>query len=95
MSIDKSTVQKIARLSSLAIKEDDIPNYIGELSNLLQLVEQVNSVDTQDVLPLAHPQELSARLRSDVVFEDDQRDNFQKQAPLAKDGYYLVPKVIE
>ena len=95
MSLDKSEVQKIAKLARLAIDEQDIANYSTELSSILDLVEQMNSVDTRGITPLAHPLDLAARLRQDKVTETNQREHFQKHAPLTEDGCYLVPKVIE
>ena len=59
------------------------------------MMEQMNSVDTTDVAPLAHPLEVFSRLRTDNVTESDQRENFQSNTSETKDGYYLVPKVIE
>ena len=95
MSLDKSEVQKIAWLARLAIEEQDISNYSTELSSILGLVEQMNSANTEGISPLAHPLDLAARLREDKVSETNQRDHFQKHAPLTEDGCYLVPKVIE
>ena len=95
MSLDKSEVLKIARLAKLAINEHDIPHYSDELSNILQLVERMNSVETEGISPISHPLDLSARLRVDEVTEKNQREQFQKQAPLTDNGCYLVPKVIE
>ena len=65
------------------------------LSDILQLVEQMNSVDTEGVVPMSHPLEVNQRLREDKVTETNQRDEFQKTAPATQDGLYLVPKVIE
>ena len=95
MSLDKKDVEKIAWLARLSMNENDIPGYVLELSKILELVEQMNSVNTQDITPLAHPLDLLARLRNDVVTESDQRDYFQKNAPAVEGGHYLVPKVIE
>jgi len=95
MSLDKSEVKKIAWLARLSIKEQDIPNYINELSSILDLVEHMNSVNTEDISPIAHPLDLPARLRVDKVTENNQRDHFQENAPQTVDGCYLVPKVIE
>ncbi|MEM6998317.1 MAG: Asp-tRNA(Asn)/Glu-tRNA(Gln) amidotransferase subunit GatC [Pseudomonadota bacterium] len=95
MSLDKSEVEKIAWLARLAIDDQDIPNYSDELSNILGMVERMNSVDTDGISPIAHPLELSARLRTDEVSEENQREHFQKDAPLTDEGCYLVPKVIE
>ncbi|KPK37758.1 MAG: hypothetical protein AMJ69_10440 [Gammaproteobacteria bacterium SG8_47] len=95
MSLERSDVEKIAHLARLAIDEEEIPVYARELSKILELVEQMNSVDTSGVVPMAHPLEVSQRLRPDEVTESDQREHFQSIAPAVEDGLYLVPKVIE
>jgi aspartyl-tRNA(Asn)/glutamyl-tRNA(Gln) amidotransferase subunit C len=95
MSLDKSEVQKIAWLARLAIDEQDISTYSDELSKILGLVETMNSVDTDGISPIAHPLDLTARLRPDEVTETNQRDKFQQNAPVIEAGCYLVPKVIE
>ncbi len=95
MSLDKDDVKKIAHLARLQIAEQDIPGYASNLSNILELVEQMNEVDTDNVTPMAHPTEAHQRLREDVVTETNQRDHFQKIAPAVENGLYLVPRVIE
>lgn len=95
MSLDKSDVEKIAHLARLAIDENDVPEYTKNLSNILDLVEQMNAVNTDDVEPMAHPTHAMQRLREDKVSETNQRENFQAIAPQTEDGLYLVPKVIE
>lgn len=95
MSLDSDDVKKIAHLARLAIDEDAIPVYAENLSNILQLVEQMDAADTEGVAPMAHPLDETQRLREDEVTEIDQRALFQKHAPLVEDGLYLVPKVIE
>lgn len=95
MSLQHSDIEKIAHLARLAITEDEVPRYVRELSNILQMVEQMNSVDTHSVVPMAHPMEASQRLRPDEVTETDLRDQFQSIAPQVEAGLYLVPKVIE
>jgi len=95
MSLDKQDVEKIAHLARLAINEDDVPAYAQNLSNILDLVEQMNSVDTDNIEPMAHPTDAVQRLREDEVRETNQREHFQEIAPQVEDGLYLVPKVIE
>ncbi len=95
MSLDKSEIEKIALLARLEIDAEDVAKYSNELSGILELVEQMNNVDTSDITPLAHPLDIAARLRDDNVTETDQRDRFQEKAPRTEDGYFLVPKVIE
>ena len=95
MSLDADDVKAIARLARLKIDEADVSAYATNLSNILELVEQMNSVDTDGVIPMSHPLDVKQRLRADVVTETNQRDEFQRIAPATQDGLYLVPKVIE
>jgi aspartyl-tRNA(Asn)/glutamyl-tRNA(Gln) amidotransferase subunit C len=95
MSLNADGVRKIAHLARLGILDKDIPAYTENLSRILDLVEQMNAVDTRGVEPMAHPLDASQRLRADEVTETDQRDHFQKIAPQVDAGLYLVPKVIE
>ncbi len=95
MSLDKSDVEKIAHLARLSVSEKNVPVYADNLSSILELVEQMNAVNTDVVIPMAHPLDAVQRLREDKVTEADQRDHFQAVAPSVENGFYLVPKVIE
>jgi aspartyl-tRNA(Asn)/glutamyl-tRNA(Gln) amidotransferase subunit C len=95
MSISPEEVLKIANLARLQIKQDEVEQYATDLSSIINLVEQMNAVDTKDILPMAHPLDATQRLREDKVTEENQRDKFQAIAPSAEKGLYLVPKVIE
>jgi len=95
MSLDKTDVEQIARLARLSVDAEETAAYQQELGQILDLVNQLEAAATGNVTPLAHPLDLSARLRPDEVTETDQRARFQSQAPAVEDGYYLVPKVID
>jgi len=95
MSLGPDDVKNIAHLARLEIEDKNIDEYASSLSSILGLVEQMNAVDTTDVKPMAHPMDVSQRLRADEVLETNQREAFQKIAPKVEDGLYLVPKVIE
>ncbi len=69
MSLQKEDVEKIAHLARLSIDEADIPDYARNLSNILELVEHMDAVDTDAVTPMAHPLDMPQRLRDDVVSE--------------------------
>ena len=58
-------------------------------------MDQLQAAATDDVLPMAHPLNMSQRLRADEVTEPNERDELQKNAPSVENGYYLVPKVLE
>ncbi len=95
MSLDPREVEKIAHLARLAIREQDVPAYASNLSAILDLVAQMNEVDTRGVIPMAHPLDMAQRLRPDEPTEQNQREQFQSVAPQVDAGLYLVPKVIE
>ena len=95
MSLQKKDVENIAHLARLSINENDVSAYAENLSSILNLVGQMSSIDTSGITPMAHPMDATQRLRPDVVTESDQRDNFQRNAPLVEDGLFLVPKVID
>lgn len=95
MSLNRSDVEKIAVLARLAVSEEEKDRYAVELSNILDLVEQMNAVDTGGVEPMAHPLDMVQRLRPDQPTEPDQRERFQAIAPAVEGGLFLVPRVIE
>ena len=95
MSLGSEDVKKIEHLARLGVDESDIEAYATNLSSILDLVEQMNNVDTTGVTPMAHPQDIAQRLRVDEVLETNQREHFQSIATSTEAGLYLVPKVIE
>ncbi len=95
MTLKTDDVRNIAQLARLAIDDDALEQYTADLSRILDLVEQMNQVDSSDVEPLSNPLDATQRLRDDEVTETDQRDKFQRVAPDVADGLYRVPKVIE
>lgn len=95
MSLKPDDVRNIAQLARLHIDEAVIDEYASDLSSILELVEQMNRVDTSDVAPLSNPLDATQRLRDDTVSERDERDKFQSIAPDVAEGLYRVPKVIE
>jgi aspartyl-tRNA(Asn)/glutamyl-tRNA(Gln) amidotransferase subunit C len=95
MAINPSQIAKLAVLARIAISDDDAQEVADRISRVLALVDQLQAVDTQGVLPMAHPLDAVQRLRADVVTEPNQRELFQSIAPATQDGLYLVPQVIE
>jgi aspartyl-tRNA(Asn)/glutamyl-tRNA(Gln) amidotransferase subunit C len=95
MALDHSDVKSIANLAKLAISDENIDKYKTELSSILDLVEQMNAVNTDDVEPLANPTDAVQRLRADVVTETNHREKYMANAPAQENGLFLVPKVVE
>ncbi len=95
MSLTPDDIEKIAHLARLGIDKDALEPLAADLSTMLDLVEQLQAVDTEGVEPMAHPANATLLLRDDVVTESDQREALQAPAPATQDGYFLVPRVIE
>lgn len=95
MALDKSEIGKIAHLARLHISESEADEVSNRISDILVLIDQMQSLDTDAVEPLAHPLDVVQRLRADEVTEQDQRDQLLTLAPNSQDGLYLVPKVLE
>lgn len=88
-------ILRLARLARLEISPAEIPDVSAKLSNIVAMVDQLQAVRTEGVVPMAHPLETPQRLRPDVVTEVDQHELYQRNAPLVERDLYLVPKVIE
>tara|TARA_B100001057_G_scaffold102991_1_gene100348 strand:- start:57980 stop:58261 length:282 start_codon:yes stop_codon:yes gene_type:complete len=93
--MNKNTVSKIANLAKIEIDDSKIEGLAENLEKILDLVGEMNSVDTDNINPMSHPLNLKQVMRPDEVTEQDQRENFQKNSPSIENGYYKVPKVID
>ena len=82
-------------ISDIAIGEDTITEVSQRLSSVLELVDQLQAVNTDGVEAMSHPMKATQRLREDEVSEINQREAFQAIAPDTEEGLFLVPKVIE
>ena len=95
MSLQPETIPNIAHLARLHLSGDDVRRYTRELSAIMAFIEQMNAVDTDGVIPMAHPLDMTQPLRADAVTERDRRDEYQAGAPAVRDGLYIVPQVVE
>jgi aspartyl-tRNA(Asn)/glutamyl-tRNA(Gln) amidotransferase subunit C len=95
MSLSLQEVKRVAWLARIEIADDEAEAAQGHLNCIFKLIEQMQSVDTEGVAPMAHAQDVTQRLREDKVTEIDQRAIYQSIAPQVENGLYLVPKVIE
>ena len=99
MSLSASDIARIASLARLQLATDESERMLGQINGFFDLVERMRSVDTAGVEPLAHPvaavEDITLRLRDDVVSEPNNREANQKSAPAVEAGLFLVPKVIE
>jgi aspartyl-tRNA(Asn)/glutamyl-tRNA(Gln) amidotransferase subunit C len=99
MSLTSSDIARIANLARLELQPAESVRLLDQMNDFFGIVEQIRSVDTDGLEPLAHPvvtmSDMSLRLRPDVASEPNQREANQKSAPAIDRGLFLVPKVIE
>lgn len=95
MSLSPEQIRQVAQLARLELNPEQVEPYARQLSNILEMVDRLSSVDTANVSPMAHPLDMVQRLRPDAISETDRRDDYQAIAPETQDGLYLVPKVLE
>lgn len=94
MSIEDDQVRQIAYLARLELSDDEAARYRDDLNSILTLVERMNACDTAGVEPMSNPLDAKQRLRADAVTEEIDREAFLQGAPDARDGLFVVPKVI-
>ena len=95
MSLDKDTVKGIAFLARIRVEEEALEPLAGELSGILDWVEQLDELNTDGVEPLASVADITLPQRTDVVTDGNCRDQVMTNAPDTEDGFYTVPKVVE
>ena len=95
MTVMNIDLNHISALSLLSLDRASYEKIEKDLSEILLLVDKMNTIDTQNVEPMTHPHDGFQRLRDDVVLEEVDLHETQKSAPKTDQGYYLVPKVIE
>lgn len=95
MTVQQDEIEKIAELARIRIAPEEAAEVTSRIANILNLVDQLQAVDTAGVEPMANPLDAVQRLRTDKVTEANQREVFQALAPAVENGLYLVPKVIE
>jgi len=95
MSIEQDEIEKIAELARIRISSEQIGQVTERITEILQMMGQLQAVDTRDIEPMANPLDATQRLRADEVTEFDHREAFQAIAPAVENGLYLVPKVID
>jgi len=95
MSIDTATARRVAHLARIAVKEEDLPALARELSGILGFMEQLNEVDVTGIEPMVSVTPMRLKRRADVVTEGGMADRVLSNAPDAREGFFVVPKVVE
>ena len=95
MEVDEATVRRIARLARIEVTDEEASNLKGELSGILQWVEQLDEVDTDNVEPMTRVVPIKLKQRDDVVTDGEKAADVVANAPISDDNFYVVPTVVE
>lgn len=94
MRITKDDVEKVAKLAKIHLTEEEKERFRGDLEQILGYVEKLNEVDTESVTPTEFGHSSITKLREDRVESSLPRDDALRNAPVRKNGFFRVPKVI-
>ena len=95
MKVTEDVVKNVAELAQLELGAKEMKRLMVGMQKIVDLAEQMQSVDTKGIEPVSNPLDAIQQLRRDEVTEKNERDLYQSIAPETRDGLYLVPKVIE
>jgi aspartyl-tRNA(Asn)/glutamyl-tRNA(Gln) amidotransferase subunit C len=95
MSIDTDTARKVAHLARIAVAEENLPALAGELSGILNFMEQLNEVDVEGIEPMTSVTPMRLKRRQDMVTDGNIQAAVLKNAPDTREGFFAVPKVVE
>ncbi len=95
MSVDQATVKRVAKLSRIAISEENLGKMEGELNAILGFVEQLSEVDVEGVEPMTSVTPMEMKKRKDGVTDGAKANDIIANAPESDDNFFVVPKVVE
>ena len=95
MSVDKTTVAKIARLARINVPDDRLEPLAAELNGILNWIAELDEVNTDNVKPLASVTGHALPMRDDVVTDGSRLDDVLSNVPEGASGFFVVPKVVE
>ncbi len=95
MSVDATTVRRIAHLARIAVADQEVEHLRGELNAILAFVEQLSAVEVSGVEPMTAVTPMAMKQRADRVTDGDIPDDIVKNAPVREDHFFVVPRVVE
>jgi aspartyl-tRNA(Asn)/glutamyl-tRNA(Gln) amidotransferase subunit C len=95
MQVDEATVRRIARLARIKVTDAEAKALEKELSGILDWVKQLDEVDTSGAEPMTRVTPMTLKRRADAVTAGGSAEAIVANAPMAAEGFFLVPKVVE
>ncbi|MAP33437.1 MAG: Asp-tRNA(Asn)/Glu-tRNA(Gln) amidotransferase GatCAB subunit C [Rickettsiales bacterium] len=93
--MNEETVKKIASLAKIEVQKKDLSRLVKELEQIIGWVEQLQEVNTKNVLPMTSVVDVDLPLREDKISDSRKKEDILSNSPKSKEDYFVVPKVIE
>ena len=93
MKIDIKTIEKLENLAMVEVENKE--KMAKELEEIVNFVDMLNELDTEGIEPSFRVLNITTPLREDKPIKQDIIKDVLAHAPKAKDGYFIVPKIIE
>jgi aspartyl-tRNA(Asn)/glutamyl-tRNA(Gln) amidotransferase subunit C len=95
MSVDKNEILKIASLAKLKFSDEEIEKFTSQFNEILNYMDKLNEINTDNVQPLSHPLDINNVMREDELFNSIETKDALLNAPEKDEQYFKVPKVIK
>ena len=95
MSIDANTAAKVAKLARIEVESQDLGALAKEFNDILGFIDQLNEVDVDGIEPMTSVTPQKLLCRNDSITDGDKQTSVLKNAPISREGFYAVPKVVE
>ncbi len=92
--ISSSDVRKVAKLARLELQEDQIEAYTAQLEKILTYIDQLQEIDTKNIIPTTRAVEVVNAMREDIVEVNCSREEILNQAPHREGDFFRVPKIL-
>ena len=93
--MDNKTIETISYLARLKLGDDKKEKITKDLENIINFVDELQDINTDDIAPLANPLEKIAPKREDSVTSKSRKESFLLNSPESDQNYFIVPKVVE
>ena len=95
MTIDLKTVKHISKLARISLEEKKAKKLADDMNSILEFIEKLNELKTENVEPLTSIAETTLRFREDKITSDNIREKILKNSPKKNEEFFVVPKVVE
>lgn len=93
-SITDETIEYIGILAKLELSEEEKEQAKKDMGNMLDYIDKLNELDTNEIEPMSHMFPISNVFREDVITNEDEQEFILSNAPAKKKGSFQVPKTV-